>query len=121
MVDVKPKPTRIEHAVMNVTTVVILIVGLASTLVGGTWALAQSCNKIDTNTTAIKQLKEVQDAAVGVALDSINDNTVLINDVKRGQNGISDEIRATNARFDLLIQELRIRNVVSETAAESPP
>jgi hypothetical protein len=89
---------------MNVKTVGGLVVLMATTLVGGTWTLAQTASDIEANTKEIDVIKTVQTQAVV--------------DVKRGISENADAIDKISRKFDLLLQELRIRNVVSETVAE---
>lgn len=94
----------IESSLMNVKTVGGLVVLMATTLVGGTWTLAQTASDIEANTKEIDVIKTVQTQAVV--------------DVKRGISENADAIDKISRKFDLLLQELRIRNVVSETVAE---
>ena len=99
-------PRTIEGMVMNVKTVGAAIALLIGSVVTGTWTLAQSANDIETNKTDIEQIQTVQTQAVA--------------DVKRGISNNAQAIDQISRKFDLLLQELHIREVISETASEAP-
>ena len=97
--------TRLDNMVMNVKTMIVAFFVILSSIVGGTWAIAQAAGDIDTNTKDIEQLKTVQTTAVA--------------DVKRGISDNAAAIDKISDKFDLLLQELVIREVVRP--APAPP
>ena len=102
-----PVPHRtVEGLVMSVPSMVAVMLVLASTLAGGSWALAQAAADIDANTEKIKAIEAVQTTAVA--------------DVKRGIGDNADAINAISIKFDLLLNELVIREVVRDRPTPPP-
>ena len=105
MPEAKHRPT-LDNMVMNVKTMMAAFVVVLTSIVGGTWALAQAASDIDTNTKDIAAITTVQAQAVV--------------DVKRGISDNAAAIDKISDKFDLLLQELVIREVVRDTAAPPP-
>ena len=110
---------KLEAAVMNVRTVVVIIIAMASVIVGGTSALTLAAANISGNAEDIKEntvaIKKIEIDATAALAEVKAGQIAAVADVKRGLDDTKEKIDAVSVKFDLLLQELRIRNVVTET------
>jgi len=102
---------NIEGAVMNVKSIALMFVLILGSVIGGTWALAAA-------SVSLEEAKK--DIAVNqIQIEKIdNEYKFAINDVKSGQRVGLDKIEAISRKFDLLLLELRVRNVVTGASPE---
>lgn len=110
------KTENLEHAVLSVRTVIIALVVILGAVITGAVTMANADNDITTNAKGVTTNAEAI-AEVKVDLEDLEvTTTAQYKDIKRGMDDNKDLYNATHSQIDMLIQELRIRNVISETA-----
>lgn len=101
----------IENSSMGLKTVVAIVFSLLALTIGGTTTLVLAQSDINENHEDIEDLE--QDIE-----DLEESNNTQYADIKRGLSDNADAFANYNRKMDMLIRELQIREVISETAAD---
>jgi len=112
---------KLEDATVGAKTAVGVIVFLLASVIGGTATLVSYADDVE---HAVEDIIENEEAIEKLEVEyklAIVEVKEGQEDVKRGQQVGMKKIDAISRKFDMLLFELRVREVVSETVAEPPP